>query len=82
VSVQTSSLLFLGTLLVAAAVACARVGLISAVALRTQRRFAIVFIYIFAAIAEPPDVFSQVEAAIPLIFLYELAIMLCGMSEG
>ncbi|RJO67972.1 MAG: twin-arginine translocase subunit TatC [Myxococcales bacterium] len=39
-----------------------------------QRRFAIVFIFIIAAILTPPDPWSQISMAIPLLLLYELGI--------
>lgn len=41
------------------------------------RRHAIVAIFFIAAILTPPDVISQVMLAIPLMFLYELAILIC-----
>lgn len=59
----------------------ARVGLISSQALSKKRRYAIVGVFIFAAIVTPPDVFSQVSLAIPLLILYELSIWSCRMVE-
>ncbi|TAD88470.1 MAG: twin-arginine translocase subunit TatC [Alphaproteobacteria bacterium] len=51
-----------------------RVGLISSSGLRSKRKFAIVGVFIFAAIITPPDVISQVGLALPMILLYELSI--------
>jgi len=59
----------------------ARVGLTSSTALRKKRRYAIVGIFIFAAIVTPPDVISQVGLAIPLMVLYELSILSCRIVE-
>jgi sec-independent protein translocase protein TatC len=52
----------------------ARVGIISAKMLREKRRYAIILVFIFAAIVTPPDVISQVGLAIPMLLLYELSI--------
>jgi len=59
----------------------ARVGIITSVQLAEKRRYAIVGIFIAAAILTPPDVFSQVSLAIPLLVLYELSILSCRMVE-
>ena len=42
-------------------------------------RYAIVGIFIFAAIMTPPDVLSQFMLAIPLIGLYSLSILIAKM---
>ena len=57
------------------------VGLVSADFLRRNRRFAIVFLAIFAAILPPPDVISMVSMLIPLAGLYEIAILLVAAME-
>jgi sec-independent protein translocase protein TatC len=59
----------------------ARVGLISAASLKSKRRYAIVGIFIAAAVLTPPDVFSQISLAIPLLVLYEISIISCGIVE-
>jgi sec-independent protein translocase protein TatC len=59
----------------------ARVGLVSAKALAEKRRYAIVGIFIAAAVLTPPDVFSQVSLALPLLVLYEISIISCRMVE-
>ena len=52
----------------------ARVGLITSKQLAEKRRYAIVGVFIAAAVLTPPDVFSQISLAIPLMLLYELSI--------
>jgi len=53
-----------------------RIGVIDAKMLAKQRKYAILLIFIFAAVVTPPDVISQVIMALPLIGLYELSILL------
>ncbi len=53
-----------------------RVGIISTDALASKRRYAIVGAFVAAAILTPPDVISQVSLAVPLIGLYEIAIII------
>lgn len=43
--------------------------------LRKNRKYAILIIFIVAAILTPPDVFSQLMMAIPLLVLYEVSIL-------
>jgi sec-independent protein translocase protein TatC len=59
----------------------ARVGLITTETLKSKRRYAIVGIFIAAAVLTPPDVFSQISLAVPLLVLYELSIISCGIVE-
>lgn len=54
----------------------ARIGLVDAKMLARQRKYAILLIFIFAAVVTPPDVISQVMMAIPLMALYEVSILL------
>jgi len=53
----------------------AKVGLISVKTLIAFFRYAIVLIFILAAILTPPDVLSQVLMALPLIVLYGISIL-------
>lgn len=53
-----------------------KVGIASSAGLASKRKYAIVGIFIFAAVVTPPDVISQVGLAIPLILLYEISIWL------
>ncbi len=52
-----------------------RVGIVSAAMLRKFRRYAIVAIFAVAAIFTPPDLFSMVSLAVPLVLLYEVSIL-------
>ncbi|MGQ9645957.1 MAG: twin-arginine translocase subunit TatC [Thermodesulfobacteriota bacterium] len=54
----------------------ARVGVVDAKTLARQRKYAILLIFIFAAILTPPDIISQAILALPMIGLYELSILL------
>ena len=57
----------------------ARVGLVTSEWLGKQRRYAIVLVFVAAAVLTPPDVFSQVSLAVPLLILYEVSIFSCRM---
>jgi len=59
----------------------ARVGIASAAGMARSRRYAIVIVFVFAAIFTPPDPVSQLTLAIPIILLYELSIILAKMME-
>jgi sec-independent protein translocase protein TatC len=54
----------------------ARIGVVDAKTLARHRKYAILLIFIFAAIVTPPDIVSQVIVALPMIGLYELSILL------
>jgi sec-independent protein translocase protein TatC len=53
----------------------ARAGILSAQKLREFRRYAAVLIFIFAAVLTPPDLFSMISLALPMLVLYELSII-------
>lgn len=54
----------------------ARMGMVNATMMRKVRRYAILVIFIVAAILTPPDVMSQMLMAIPMILLYEFSILI------
>ena len=58
-----------------------RVGLITSEQLRRNRKFAIVGVFVTAAIITPPDVISQVGLAVPILGLYELSILAVRIME-
>jgi len=54
----------------------ARIGIVDSKTLARHRKYAILLIFVFAAVITPPDVVSQVLLALPLMGLYELSILL------
>jgi len=58
-----------------------RVGIVTAQALRDKRRWAIVGVFVIAAVLTPPDVISQFALAIPTLALYEASIFLVASVE-
>jgi sec-independent protein translocase protein TatC len=58
-----------------------KVGLLSTESLRKKRRWAIVAGFAIAAVLTPPDPFSQIGLALPLIGLYEVSIWAGRMIE-
>ena len=58
-----------------ALVILALLGWVSPAQLREARGYAIVGIFVLAAIVTPPDVVSQLMLAIPMVLLYELGIV-------
>lgn len=59
----------------------AKVGIVTAKALREMRRYAIVALCTVAAIFTPPDWFSMVCLAVPLVLLYEISIFCVVLIE-
>lgn len=53
-----------------------KIGIITPSFMVEYRRYAIVIIFIIAAIITPPDVFSQTLVAVPLLGLYEISILI------
>jgi sec-independent protein translocase protein TatC len=58
-----------------------RAGLISAKALSSKRKYAIIITFIVAAFLTPPDVISQILLALPVLCLYEISILLVRRVE-
>lgn len=54
-------------------------GVLPAATLRARRRYAVLLIFVIAAVLTPPDPVSQVLLAIPLLGLYELSILVAGL---
>jgi sec-independent protein translocase protein TatC len=59
----------------------AKVGIVTAKALREMRRYAIVGLFAVAAIFTPPDAISMMSLAVPLVLLYEISILSVVMIE-
>ena len=59
----------------------AKAGIVTSAGLARKRRYAIVGVFIAAAILTPPDIISQIGLAIPIIILYEMSIIGARMIE-
>jgi sec-independent protein translocase protein TatC len=58
-----------------------QIGLIDTKFLKEKRRYAIVVVFVIAAVLTPPDVLSQLMLAVPLLLLYEMSIISVGWIE-
>jgi sec-independent protein translocase protein TatC len=56
-------------------------GIVSAAFLRSKRRYAVIIILILAMLLTPPDVFSQVIMAVPMMLLFEACIGIIRLAE-
>lgn len=59
----------------------ARVGILKSQTLREKRKFAVLAIFVVAAILTPPDVFTQLLMAGPLLVLYEVSVCVARLIE-
>jgi len=59
----------------------ARAGLITADQLKSKRRYAILGVFVVAAVLTPPDPISQIALAVPTVLLYELSIYTVTLAE-
>ncbi|MFC7398840.1 twin-arginine translocase subunit TatC [Chelatococcus sp. GCM10030263] len=59
----------------------ARAGLVDSAFLKSKRRYAIVGVFVVAAVLTPPDIISQTSLALPTLLLYELSIFSVRMVE-
>ncbi|WP_022851361.1 twin-arginine translocase subunit TatC [Limisalsivibrio acetivorans] len=57
----------------------AKMGLLTADMMRRNRRYSLFGIFVVAAIITPPDVFTQMMMAGPLIILYEISILIASI---
>ena len=55
-----------------------KAGIVNKTILRSYRKHAIVIILVFGAMLTPPDPFSQIVMAVPLVGLYEISILISG----
>lgn len=56
-----------------------RMKLITAGQMRAVRKYEVLVVFIVAAILTPPDVFSQLLMAIPMLILYEISILVAAV---
>ena len=59
----------------------ARAGIASSQGMAEKRKYAILGVFILAAIFTPPDPLSQIGLAIPILILYEISIVLARLVE-
>jgi sec-independent protein translocase protein TatC len=59
----------------------ARVGIASSKGMAEKRKYAIVGVFIVAAVITPPDPISQLSLALPIIVLYEISILMAKLVE-
>jgi len=57
----------------------ARLGILKPEIMKKARKYAIVLIFLVAAIITPPDIFSQILVALPMILLYQISLLLVGV---
>ena len=58
-----------------------KIGLLTPKLMRDKRRYAILIIFVLAAIVTPPDWFSIWLVAIPLLILYEASIAISDRAN-
>jgi len=58
-----------------------RAGIVSSAGLGRNRKYAVVIIFVVAAVLTPPDVISQIGLALPALLLYEISILLVRRVE-
>ena len=57
------------------------IGVLTPQFLRSKRRYGILILFIVAAVLTPPDAFSQMMLAIPLLILYEISILVSAAVQ-
>lgn len=58
-----------------------KAGVVSARTLAEKRKYAIVAVFVVAAIFTPPDPLSQLALAIPIIILYEISVQIARLID-
>jgi len=59
----------------------AKVGIVHYTSLKKFRKYAIVIAFVAAAFLTPPDPFSQISLALPIILLYEISIYIAKIIQ-
>ncbi len=59
-----------------------QMGVVSYEQLKNGRKFAIVGVFVVAAVLTPPDPISQIAMAVPLMLLYEVSVQAVRFLEG
>ena len=58
-----------------------RIGILTPGFLTRNRSYAIVVLFMVAAVLAPPDVLSMIMLAVPLLALYEVSIIVCRLAQ-
>ncbi len=58
-----------------------RMGMLTPEFLRKNRRYAIILVFVVAAVLTPPDVLTQMLLAGPLIVLYEISVIVSALAK-
>lgn len=59
----------------------AKAGIINSRILTSNRKYAVLIVFIVAALLTPPDVVTQILMAVPLMLLYEISIWVVKIGE-
>lgn len=59
----------------------AKVGVVNSRMLAAKRKYAILLIFIAAAVLTPPDIVTQILMAIPIMLLYEISVWIVKLGE-
>jgi sec-independent protein translocase protein TatC len=59
----------------------AKMQVLSSAVMKKSRKYALIVIFILAAILTPPDPFTQFLMAVPLILVYEISIWIVKLTE-
>ena len=59
----------------------AKVGIATSEGMASKRKYAIVAVFVVAAIFTPPDPLSQISLAVPIVLLYEVSIYMAKLVE-
>ncbi len=58
-----------------------RIGMVNSQTLKVKRKYAILLVFVIAALFTPPDVVTQCLMAVPLMLLYEISIWIVKLGE-
>jgi len=58
-----------------------RVGFVTSTGLKAKRKYAVIAVFVIAAMLTPPDIISQIALALPIMILYEISILLVRSVE-
>jgi sec-independent protein translocase protein TatC len=59
-----------------------RAGLVTSKQMMDAGRYAIVGVFVIAAVVTPPDIFSQIALGVPMVMLYYLGVWIVKLGEG